>query len=71
MLLEARDKFDIDMETSWMISDKEADVVAANAAGINNTILVKSDHTIDEANSNTKFILKSIIDSTQIIKKNI
>ena len=68
MLLEARDKFDVDMENSWMIGDKEADVSAANAAGINNTILVKSGHSIDEANSKAKFILKSIKDSTQIIK---
>jgi len=67
MLLEARDKFNIDMKNSWMIGDKEADVGAANAAGINNTILVKSGHIIDEANSKAKFILKSIIDSTQII----
>jgi D-glycero-D-manno-heptose 1,7-bisphosphate phosphatase len=67
MLLEARDKFDIDMVNSWMIGDKEADVDAANAAEINNTILVKSGHSIDEANSKTKFILKSIKDSIQII----
>ncbi len=67
MLLEARDKFDIDMANSWMIGDKEADVGAANASGINNTILVKSGHDIDEVNSKAKFILKSIKDSTQII----
>ena len=53
MLLEARDKFDIDMVNSWMIGDKEADVDAANAARVNNTILVKSGHSIDEANSKT------------------
>ena len=67
MLLDARDKYDIDMEKSWMIGDKEADVGAANTAGINQTILVKSGHAIDEANSRAKFILKSIQDSTQII----
>ncbi len=60
MLLEARDKFDIDMTNSWMIGDKEADAGAANATGINNTILVKSGHDIDEANSRAEFILKSI-----------
>ncbi len=68
MLIEARDKFDIDMANSWMIGDKEADISAANAAGINNTILVKSGHSIDEANTQAKFILKSIKDSTQNIK---
>ena len=68
MLLEAQDKHNIDMDLSWMIGDKEADVGAANAAGIDNTILVKSGHSIDEANSKAKFILKSIKDSIQIIK---
>jgi D-glycero-D-manno-heptose 1,7-bisphosphate phosphatase len=68
MLLEARNKFNIDMANSWMIGDKEADISAANAAGINNTILVKSGHMIDEANSNAKFILKSIKESIEIIK---
>jgi D-glycero-D-manno-heptose 1,7-bisphosphate phosphatase len=67
MLLDARNKYDIDMANSWMIGDKEADISAANAAGINSTILVKSGHNIDEANSKAKFILKSIKDSTQII----
>ena len=67
MLIEARDKFNIDMANSWLIGDKEADVCAANTAGITNTILVKSGHRIDRESSTAKFILKSIKDSTQII----
>ena len=67
MLIEARDKFNIDMKNSWMIGDKEADISAANAAGISSTILVKSGHQVDEVNSSAKFILKSIKDSIQII----
>jgi D-glycero-D-manno-heptose 1,7-bisphosphate phosphatase len=68
MFLKAHDKYNIDMENSWMIGDKEADVGAANSAGISNTILVKSGHDIDEANSKAKFILKSIKDNIQIIQ---
>jgi D-glycero-D-manno-heptose 1,7-bisphosphate phosphatase len=68
MLLEAQNKYNIDMSNSWMIGDKEADVRAANAARIDNTILVKSGHDIDERNSKAKFILKSINESIQIIK---
>jgi len=68
MLFSARDKFDIDMENSWMIGDKEADISAANAAGIINTVLVKSGHNIDERSSKAKYILKSINESIQIIK---
>jgi D-glycero-D-manno-heptose 1,7-bisphosphate phosphatase len=67
MFLEARDKYGINMEDSWLIGDKEVDIEAANAAGVNNTILVKSGHDIDEVNTKAKFILESIKESTQII----
>ena len=67
MLLEARGKYNIDMKNSWMIGDKEADVQAANAAGIENTILVKTGHNIDETNSDAKFILKSMQDTIETI----
>ena len=68
MLHKARNKFDINMKASWMIGDKETDVKTANAAGINNTILVKSGHAIDETKTNAKYILKSIEESINIIK---
>ena len=68
MLLDAKEKYKIDMKNSWMIGDKEADVSAANAAGIENTILVKTGHEIDGANSNAKFILKSMQNTIRIIK---
>lgn len=68
MLLEARDKYTINMKDSWMIGDKEVDIRAANAAGINNTIIVKSGHRIDEINTKAKFILESIKESGQIIR---
>jgi len=67
MLLEACDKYDINMEDSWIIGDKEADITAANSAGVNNTILVKSGHSVDEMNTEAKFILESIKESIQII----
>ena len=34
MLLEAKYKHNINMNNSWMIGDKEADIIAANNAGI-------------------------------------
>ena len=68
MLLDAKEKYNINMDNSWMIGDKEADVGAANSAGINNTILVKTGHHIDESNSKAKFILKSIKETIGIIK---
>ncbi|MBL6985180.1 MAG: D-glycero-beta-D-manno-heptose 1,7-bisphosphate 7-phosphatase [Candidatus Thioglobus sp.] len=60
MFNQADKKYGINMEESWMIGDKEADITAANAAGIENTVLVKSGHAIDEVNSKAKFILDSI-----------
>ena len=67
MFLKAKDKHNTDMEKSWLIGDKEVDVIAANAAGIENTILVRSGHRIDESNSNARFILDSVQQSKQII----
>jgi D-glycero-D-manno-heptose 1,7-bisphosphate phosphatase len=67
MFLEARDKYDINMENSWIIGDKEVDITAANAAGVNNTILVRSGHIVNEMNTKAKFILESIKESVQII----
>lgn len=60
MLLQARDKYSVNMKKSWMIGDKEADIKAAYAANINNTILVRSGHLIDEKVSSAQFILDSI-----------
>ena len=67
MLIEARDKYGINMAESWTIGDKETDIDAANAAGVNNTILVKSGHSIDGTTSNAKFILESIKESIQFV----
>ena len=48
MLLRVHKLYNIDMQKSWMIGDKEENIKTAIAAGINNTILVKSGHFIDE-----------------------
>jgi len=68
MFLQAQQKHHLDMESSWMIGDKEADIQAANTAGINHTILVKSGHVIDEKSSNATFVLDSIKQAKQVIK---
>jgi len=48
MLLRVHKLYNIDMQKSWMIGDKEENIKTAIAAGINNTILVKSGNFIDE-----------------------
>ena len=67
MINQAIKKYNIDIENSWMIGDKETDIQAAHAAGIQNTILVRSGHIIDESTSHAKFFLNSIINSKQVI----
>ena len=68
MFLKAIEKHNIDPKISWMIGDKETDIEAANLAGIKNTILVRSGHSIDEAKSNANFIIDSIKNSINLIK---
>jgi D-glycero-D-manno-heptose 1,7-bisphosphate phosphatase len=68
MFIEAKDKYNIRMKDSWMIGDKETDIKAANLAGINNTILVRSSHLVDEYNSKSKFTIDSIKQSNEVIK---
>ena len=67
MFLEAKNKYNIDMENSWMIGDKDTDIKAANLAGITNTILVRNGHFIDESSSNSRFITDSIKQSKELI----
>ena len=67
MLLKAKYKHNIDMQNSWLIGDTEVDIIAANSSGITNTILVKSGHKINEFDSNAKYILESIHQSSKVI----
>ena len=67
MLLDAKYKHNIDMQNSWLIGDKEVDIIAANSSGIYNTFLVKSGHKINEDDSNAKYILDSVYQSNQVI----
>ena len=67
MLLKAKYKHNIDMQSSWLIGDTEVDIIAANSSGITNTILVKSGHKINEFDSNAKYILESILQSSKVI----
>ena len=69
MFIEAKNKYNIDMEQSWMIGDSERDIKAANLACIKRTILVKSGHEVNETSSNAMFFLDSIKQTNQIILK--
>ena len=67
MFINAQVKYDIDMESSWMIGDNEIDITSANSAGISNTILVRNANETDKSSSNAKYILESINQASQVI----
>ncbi len=68
MLLAAKNDFDIEMESSWMIGDKEGDIEAALASGITNTVLVRSGHKIDEKSTKATFVVNGVFDTITLIK---
>lgn len=67
MFLSAQKKHNINLSASWMIGDKEIDITSANAAGINQTILLRSGHKIDETCSKASFIENTILATLKII----
>ena len=60
LFIEAKTKFNIDMNKSWSVGDKETDIIAARSSGIENTILVRSGHKIDERNTMAKYVIDSL-----------
>jgi D-glycero-D-manno-heptose 1,7-bisphosphate phosphatase len=67
MLIEAQIKYNIDMENSWMIGDKERDITAAIAASVGNTILLNNNQKKISLNSNAKFIIHALEETNQLI----
>lgn len=67
MFLKCKNKMNINMELSWAIGDKETDIIAAKKAGIDQTILVRSGHKIDELSSQANYVIDSIKESSNII----
>ncbi len=65
MLLEACEKFDIDMENSWMVGDKKSDIDAAYNAGVKNTILISPDCSDKKG---ALYCVNSILETIDIIK---
>jgi D-glycero-D-manno-heptose 1,7-bisphosphate phosphatase len=68
MILDLSKTYNIDLKKSWLIGDKESDIKSALNAGIENTILVKTGHKIDENNTEAKYIRNSVFDTIDLIK---
>lgn len=60
-------KFEIDLENSWLIGDKESDIKCALNANIKNTIQVKSGHDFSEKESRANFVCQSIKEIKSLI----
>lgn len=68
MILQASQKYNIDLANSWMIGDKISDINCALNAGIKNTILINSEYINILNEVTTKNIIKNIIEAKNIIK---
>lgn len=70
MFISARDFLNIDMAASYMVGDKVEDMLAAEAAGVANKVLVKTGKPVTaEAESHATFVLNSLADLPDAIKK--
>ena len=69
MFLEAKSKYNINMKKSWMIGDKETDILAAISAGISKTILLIDKHSKVSAESKSDFFINSVKELKEVIKK--
>ena len=60
MLHRAQQDWQIDLRTSIIVGDKESDIQAGIAAGLGSTVLVRSGHSINEADTRASFIINSL-----------
>lgn len=67
MIKSAAADFNIDLENSWLVGDKESDIEASIKAGIKNHILVRSGHKIDEKSSKAGHICDSLKEAVKLI----
>lgn len=66
MLEAAAQEYDIDLKSSWMIGDKDVDVLAGQAAGCR-TVVIKSSQT--PQNVKPDFFATNMLEAAQFIEK--
>ena len=59
MIFSAQKKHHINLSKSWMIGDKESDIICANLSGISKTILLESEYHTQKKDTHSKRIKKS------------
>lgn len=66
-LLQAAEDYSVDLAKSWMIGDRDSDILCGQAAGVR-TILVENPYSIkNRGNSSPDFIVKNLFEATKII----
>jgi D-glycero-D-manno-heptose 1,7-bisphosphate phosphatase len=60
MILAAKEEFDIDLASSWLIGDKESDVEAGQNAAVGTLVIARSGHKIDENSTKADYVVDSI-----------
>ncbi|AOM42358.1 D-glycero-beta-D-manno-heptose 1,7-bisphosphate 7-phosphatase [Xenorhabdus hominickii] len=69
MLLDAQEELHIDMSASYMVGDKIEDMLAANAANVGTTVLVRTGKPITEAAEQVAdLVIDSLADLPNVIK---
>jgi len=69
MILDAKKEFNVDLKNSWLVGDKESDILAALNSGITNTILLRSGHKINEKNTKARFIANNLLEGVTLIQE--
>ena len=68
MIIKAEKDFNLDLERSIIIGDKEIDVLAGKNAGIGEKILIRSGHPIDEKNTVADSVFDGLYDFALFFK---
>ncbi len=67
MLVEAKEKYNIDFSKSIIIGDKESDILAGKKAGLLSDILITNDSSIQ--NSHASYQANDLIEASNIVAK--
>lgn len=69
LIIKAADEHQIDLSVSYIVGDKESDILAGINAGVGRSILVRCGHSIDEVNTQADEIFDSLYDfSVELVK---
>lgn len=68
MILKAEKDFNLDLDRSIIIGDKEIDVLAGKNAGIGEKILIRSGHPVDEKNTVADAVFGGLYDYALFFK---